>query len=893
MNRAKLFYPFVAAVLLSALLLAPLAARAQVLSPARGGTGASTTPSSGQVLIGQPNGTYAPQATSTLGFITDFSGKTTSDLAEGTNLYYTLARLQTALASGYSAIFGSATTTSATTTNLAVSGSLNLFGTVITDLASWFNGLFDTRLGTKSTTDLAEGSNLYFTSDRADARVAAGTSTIRGMFSAGSGLSYSSGAFSLDPSGDWTGTFDGQQGSYYLDRANHSGSQLSSTISDFAATVAGILAGTTTDAIDEGSTNRYFTDARARGAISLTTTGSSGAATYDSGTGVLNIPEYGGGGAIGTTTALVDGQLIVATGADTVAGITNVATGRVLISQGASAVPIWSETATLGTALNSPIIRSNANTSLANFSVGSATGVNNQISAASHQLNGSSNMQSRVFFNGSGTTVLTANASAAFGLVGAQVATEATSGTHDLIANWGIGAASIANGSAATTNFASLYIDGAATGTFSPTNNYALWVNDNGGGGTVRFDGNVGIGTVSPSKGLEVQSSTGFNLYDTTYDLGITSNRAANNQISIRDNTTDIFQYNGSSGALTLRTLANADITFDPNGTGNSLFESGNVGIGTTSPPRTFSVQTASSPNVASFLGSNASYINVHRTSQASNSGLQLGVSSTGAYEVFGKTTHKLGLGTNDTEYVTILNGGNTGIGTTTPFAKLGVAGDAYIGGNLTATGTVAVTATATSTFSGPVRSTCFSTDGTTCLSASGGSDQSLTVTPAPNYPTTGGLTAVNWNSNTTGHFTQFKLGHEIEVNKISFYVDGTPVAGTVDIGIYSEDGQTQLVSLTTASLSGSGAKTETLGSPVTLPAGVYYLAVVPNSTASINIYGWQPTNVAAAALNSISGEPVLYGTMTVSAGTLPATFTPSSITASSNGIMPFTRFDN
>jgi hypothetical protein len=41
------------------------------------------------------------------------------------------------------------------------------------------------------------------------------------------------------------------------------------------------------------SGNLYFTTARARTAISLTTTGSSGAATYDSGTGVFNIPNYG------------------------------------------------------------------------------------------------------------------------------------------------------------------------------------------------------------------------------------------------------------------------------------------------------------------------------------------------------------------------------------------------------------------------------------------------------------------------------------------------------------------------------------------------------------------------------------------------------------------------
>ena len=47
----------------------------------------------------------------------------------------------------------------------------------------------------------------------------------------------------------------------------------------------------TTTQVTEG-TNLYYTDARARGAISLTTTGTSGVATYNSTTGVLNIPNY-------------------------------------------------------------------------------------------------------------------------------------------------------------------------------------------------------------------------------------------------------------------------------------------------------------------------------------------------------------------------------------------------------------------------------------------------------------------------------------------------------------------------------------------------------------------------------------------------------------------------
>lgn len=48
----------------------------------------------------------------------------------------------------------------------------------------------------------------------------------------------------------------------------------------------------TTDNIAEGATNLYFSNARSRSAISLTTTGSSGFATYNNTTGVLNIPQY-------------------------------------------------------------------------------------------------------------------------------------------------------------------------------------------------------------------------------------------------------------------------------------------------------------------------------------------------------------------------------------------------------------------------------------------------------------------------------------------------------------------------------------------------------------------------------------------------------------------------
>ena len=65
----------------------------------------------------------------------------------------------------------------------------------------------------------------------------------------------------------------------------------------------------TTTNISEG-TNLYYTDARARQAISLTTTGSSGAATYSNVTGILNVPQYtlsGLGGVPTTRTLTING----------------------------------------------------------------------------------------------------------------------------------------------------------------------------------------------------------------------------------------------------------------------------------------------------------------------------------------------------------------------------------------------------------------------------------------------------------------------------------------------------------------------------------------------------------------------------------------------------------
>lgn len=70
--------------LLVLLTIIPTIAYSAVTFPINGGTGTSTKPTLGQVLVGQANGTYAPQATSTLG-ITGGGGVS---FAYGSSTYY-------------------------------------------------------------------------------------------------------------------------------------------------------------------------------------------------------------------------------------------------------------------------------------------------------------------------------------------------------------------------------------------------------------------------------------------------------------------------------------------------------------------------------------------------------------------------------------------------------------------------------------------------------------------------------------------------------------------------------------------------------------------------------------------------------------------------------------
>lgn len=130
----------------------------------------------------------------------------------------------------------------------------------------------------------------------------------------------------------------------------------------------------------------------------------------------------------------------------------------------------------------------NANSSIAG-SGGWAAQTNSglgSINSSTYSLLSVTTLNYKQYIYASGTT-LTANNTFANLMLASSTATEASSGTHALVSQLAIKPIVLTNGTATTTNGATLYIEGAATGTASITNNYALWVDD----GDVRLDGNL------------------------------------------------------------------------------------------------------------------------------------------------------------------------------------------------------------------------------------------------------------------------------------------------------------------------------------------------------------------------------------------------------------------
>ncbi len=212
-------------------------------------TGVAYNSTTGLISLGSiPNSSLANNSITINGTAVALGGTRTFDtdaVSEGSlNLYFTNTRARGAVSAtagtglSYNSSTGAFSLASIPNSSLANS-TITIGGRTLTlGDNTWL-----------STYEIVEDSNLYFTDARA-----------RAALSAGSGISYNNttGVISADTSVMATKS--------YVDSA-----------------VAGK---DNTDEITEGTTNKYFTDARARGALSFT----AGSGAYNSTTGVITIP---------------------------------------------------------------------------------------------------------------------------------------------------------------------------------------------------------------------------------------------------------------------------------------------------------------------------------------------------------------------------------------------------------------------------------------------------------------------------------------------------------------------------------------------------------------------------------------------------------------------------
>ena len=236
----------------------------------------------------------------------------------------------------------------------------------------------------------------------------------------------------------------------------------------------------------------------------------------------------------------------------------------------------------------------------------------------------------------------------------------------------------------------------------------------------VKGDGNVGIGTTSPSQKLEVVSAgfayvrtrstagsfTGFDIGQHTGGSIFLNNRDNTAMVFMTNNTErmnilaggtgtfyNAFSIQGDDKSLIVRNAAgtvigsmgaessstpnvgmttirnNGTTTIQFNSNGSSYINGGNVGIGTTSPSNKLDVFAANNYEGIALTDSDETLWNILKSGSSVN---------TSYFNMFSEGVTKVRIHADNVSY---FNGGNVGIGTTSPtLGKLQVAGSGYFG---------------------------------------------------------------------------------------------------------------------------------------------------------------------------------------------------------------------
>lgn len=215
------------------------------------------------------------------------------------------------------------------------------------------------------------------------------------------------------------------------------------------------------------------------------------------------LPSANDGAAIGAITTGEWSDLFLASG-----GVINFAGGNATITHSTGLLSV--NVRTNFTAGTVPLATSSTvgNANLGVYSA-AATGTATQSQSI---FAGASTVSLRVSIRGT-TATITANNSYTSFLIGDNVITEASSGTHALLAQQVIKTLTVTNGTGATTNTAGLYIEGAPTGITPTGNAYGLWVDSglSGFGGNIIPDANDGaaLGVVATGEWSDLALASG------------------------------------------------------------------------------------------------------------------------------------------------------------------------------------------------------------------------------------------------------------------------------------------------------------------------------------------------------------------------------------------------
>jgi hypothetical protein len=518
-----------------------------------------------------------------------------------------------------------------------------------------------------------------------------------------------------------------------------------------------------TDDIQELATptNKYFTDARARGAISLTVTGNSGASTYSSGTGVLNVPTYTLAGLGGISATFLSGTSGISynssTGVISYSGtVYTDASIRALLS-GSTGISYNSTTGAIsysGTVYTDSSVRSlisltttgtsgastyNNTTGVINVpnytlaglggisytSLSGGTGItyNNTTGAISYSGTVYTDASVRALVSAgtglsynSSTGVFTSSITQytdALARASISITTTGTSGASTYNSTTGVlnvpqyqGAITLTttgNSGAATFSSNTLNIpqyQGVLTNPVTGTGTigyHAKFTSSTAIGDSLIYDNgtNVGIGTASPTNFSSFQRflhiAGGANNSAICFSG---QNLAGQGTIGYDTNTLYIDAVGAATGANNKITFSTTDVNNSGRIQRLTIIANGNVGINTTAPSAKLHINTATVTGfpVAIQLNNPVGFGTINTGSQIawSQSDQQQGAILVGQQDINTSAFSWMGFYTNNagnvSEAMRIFSNGNTAIGTSTNAGyKFYVSGTIYATGNITA----------------------------------------------------------------------------------------------------------------------------------------------------------------------------------------------------------------